>query len=313
MEHFNAVLNQVIIFMMIMVVGFIVFKVRALPESVLPAISIFFTKVVVTAIIFFNTVNGATREEMISTFFLTGIVAVTYAVLICITRSLPKILKLTGDRAKIFPITFTFGNVGFIGIPLLLTVFGQRAMVFVNMFAVVDLITFWTYGYSQTFPAGHKFKLSVSTFKKMLNPPLIAIVLSVVLIFLGVRMPRIVNNALETVANAGMALPFIYVGGMIATMTDSSLFKRFEIYIGILIKMLIFPILIFIIMTALNIDREIAIATSILFGLPTMAVVPMLAGANGSDEKYTTFIVLVTTIASLFTLTFVTYMVSVVL
>jgi len=298
---------------MIMIVGFIAFKIKALPESVLPAISVFFTKVVVAAIIFFNTVNGATREEMINTFFLTGIVAVTYGVLIFTMRFVSKALKLTGDRAKVFPITFTFGNVGFIGIPLLLSVFGQRAMVFVNMYAIIDLMCFWTYGYSQTFPAGHKFKLSANTFKKMLNPPLVAIVLSVVLIFLGIRMPPIVNTALETVANAGMALPFIYVGGMIATMKDSKLMRRFEIYVGIFIKMLVFPILVFIVMMALGINRDIGMVTAILFGLPTMAVVPMLAGANGSDEKYVTAIVLVTTVASLVTLTFVTYMVSVVL
>ncbi|MCL2366564.1 MAG: AEC family transporter [Oscillospiraceae bacterium] len=313
MEYFNAVLNQVVIFMMIIIVGFIVFKVRALPESVLPAISIFFTKIVVTALIFINTVNGATRAEMINTFFLTGVVAIVYVFLINTMRILPKVLKLQGDRAKIFPVAFSFGNVGFLGIPLLLVIFGQRGMVFVNMFAVIDLLCFWTYGYSQTFPAGHKFKLSLSTFKKMLNPPLIAIILSVILIFLEVRMPRIVTNAFETVANAGLSLPFVYVGGMLATMTDSSFLKRIEIYIGIFVKMLVFPILIFVVMTAFGIDRDTAMATSILFGLPTMAVIPMLAGTNGSDEKYATCIVLVTTIASLFTLTFVTYMVSVVL
>jgi len=313
MEYFSAVLDQVIIFSMIMVVGFIVVKIGAVPATVLPSISVLFAKVIIPAILFVNTVNGATRDDIVNTLFLTGICAFIYMVLITLMRLMPKLLKLSGNRARLYSIMFAYGNVGFIGIPLLLAMFGQRAMVFVTMFAVVDQLTFWTYGYMQSFPEDNKLKFSPKTLLKLLNPPLVAMILSVVLIFIGVQIPAVLNRGVQTVANAGMALPFIYIGGMLATMTDRSLFGRFEIYFGIFIKMLVVPITIFAILNAVGIDRDMAVATAILFGLPTIAMIPMLAGINGSDEKYATATIMVTTIASLFTLTFVTYMITVVL
>ncbi|MCL2227687.1 MAG: AEC family transporter [Oscillospiraceae bacterium] len=313
MEYFSAVLDQVLIFMMIMIVGFAVVKVGAIPESALPSISIIFAKIIIPAILFFNTVNGATREDMRDTLFLSGVVAIIYAVLISFMRLMPKILKLKGDRALLYSVMFTYGNVGFIGIPLLLALFGQRAMVAVTMFAIVDQLTFWTYGYLQTFPAGNRLKFTPKTLLKLFNPPIIAVIVSVILILVGVRVPEIINRAFFSVANAGLALPFIYIGGMLATIKDLQLFKRFEIYVGILLKMLVVPLAIFVAMTAAGIERDIAIATTILFGLPTIAMIPMLAGLHGSDEKYATATILVTTIASLFTLTFVTYVITVVL
>jgi len=312
MDYFSAVLNQVIIFLMIIVVGFIVVKIKAVPTSILPSISIIFAKIVVPAILFFNTVNGSTREDMVETIFLLGIVLVLFAVIIIVMRIMPKVLKLEGNRGKLFPVLFSFGNVGFVGIPLLITMFGQRAMVFVTMYAIVDQLTLWTYGYSQTFPVDNRLKFTPKTLFRLINPPIIAVVLSVILIFLGVRVPDIINRAFSSVADAGMALPFIYIGGMLATMTDLKYLKSLDIYVGMLVKMLVFPISIFMLLTSFGIPLDMAMATTILFGLPSMPIVPMLAGTNNSDEKYATATVLITTVASLLTLTFVTFFMTVV-
>jgi len=313
MEYFNAVLNQVIIFMIIIVLGFVIIKTKFIPTSVLQPLSVIFTRVIVPAIVFINTVNGATREDMINTIFLLGVMVCIFAILITMMRLVSKALRLKGNRGILFPVAFSFGNVGFIGIPLLLAIFGQRVMLFVTMYAIVDQLVLWTYGYSQTFPEDNRLKFTPKTLLNMVNPPIIAILLSVVMIFLDLSLPNIAERAISSIANAGMALPFIYIGGMLATMTDFRKLARIEFSIGIFLKMLVLPVVIFIAMRTLGLDRDMAIATSILFGLPAMPVIPMLASINGSDVEYATSIVMVTTVACLFTLTLVTYLMAVVL
>jgi len=313
MAYFNAVLNQVIIFLLIGVTGFIVVKIKAVPQSVLPSISILFAKVIIPALVFINTVNGATREDMVSSIFILGIIAIVFVLLIVVMKLLSKGLRMKGDRAKIYPILFAHGSVGFVGIPLLLSIFGQRAMIVVTIYAIMDMVTLWTYSYTQTFPATNKLKFTPKTLLKMINPTLVAVVLAIVFIFLEVRIPIIINSALESVANAGMALPFIYIGGSLASMANSDLLKRAEIYIGIFVKMLLLPIAVYLAMTALGIAHDLSLITAILFGLPSMPLVAMLAGINGSDEQYSTTVVLVTNVACLFTLTFITYVITVVL
>ena len=307
MEQFNAVLNQIIIFSIIIVIGYAVVKSKLLPSSVLPAITTLFSRVIVPFILFVNTVNGATRADMKNYIFLSGIYVCVYAVQIIAARTMPKVLRLKGNKASLFSLSFTFGNVGFIGIPLLLSVFGQRVMIFVTMYAIVDQALFWTYGYSLSYPVENKLKFSPKTLVNMINPPIIAVFISIVLILLDVKIPAILDKTFTSMSNSGMALPFIYIGGMLATLDLKNIFKHFEFYVGIAVKMVILPICLFIILKAIGLEQEIAVASAFLFGLPTITLVPMIAGANGSDVEYSTSVVLVTTLASLFTLTFVSY------
>ena len=307
MEQFYAVLNQVLIFLIIMIIGFVSVKSKYLPETTLPIISGLFTRMIVPFLVFVNTVSGATRADMRTYSYLVGVYICVFAVLITVSRFTPKLLRLKGNRASLFSLATSFGNVGFVGIPLLLSVFGQRVMLFVTMYAVVDQIIFWTYGISLTYPVDDRPRFRLRTLVNMINPPLIAIILAVVLILLNVRLPVIVDRAFTTMSNSGMALPFIYMGGVLATMNIKELLKYYELYAIIFIKMIIIPICVFLIFRAIGFPQEIVMASTILFGLPTIGITPMLANANGSDAEYATVIVLITTLASLLTLTFISY------
>ena len=307
MEQFNAVLNQVLIFMIIMIIGFISYKSKFLPESTLPVISTIFSRLIVPFIVFANTVSGATRADMKEHAYLVGIYACVFASLIVISRILPKLLRIKGDRASLFSLASSFGNVGYVGIPLLLSIFGQRAMMFVTMYAVVDQTLFWTYGITLTYPADNKPKFRVKTLVNMINPALIAILLSITLILLNVKLPMVLDRAFTTISNTGMALPFIYIGGVLSMMKIKDLLKYYEIGAVILVKMLIIPMCIFLILRSAGIPSEIVIVSALLFGLPVIGMSPMLASANGSDSQYATVMVLVTTIASLITYPLITY------
>ena len=307
MEQFYAVLNQVLIFLTIMAIGFVAFKSKFLPESILPVISSLFSRLIVPFIVFANTVNGATRADMREHAYLVGIYACIFAALIVISRILPKLLRLKGNRASLFSLASSFGNVGYVGIPLLLSIFGQRAMMFVTMYAVVDQTLFWTYGISLTYPADNKPKFKLKTLVNMINPALIAILLSIVLILLDVKLPTVLDRAFITISNTGMALPFIYIGGVLSMMKLKDLLKYFEISVVILVKMLIVPMCIFLILRAAGVSPEIVIVSALLFGLPVIGMSPMLASANGSDAQYATIMVLVTTIASLLTYPLITF------
>jgi len=313
MEQFSAVLNQVLLFLTIMIFGFIAVKAKFLDREALPVITRLFTRVIVPFILFVNTAGGATREELINTLYLSGIYVCIFAVLITIARIMPRILKLNGNKAPLFSLANSFGNVGFVGIPLLVSVFGQGAMLYVTMYAIVDQFIFWTYGYSLSFPVDNKLKFTPKTLLNMLNPPLIAMILSIVVILFEIRIPAILDRAFVSMAISGTALPFLYIGGMLATLKIRELLKNYEFFIGMSVKMVILPICIFLVLRAIGTGQEIAVASALLFGLPSIALIPMIASANGSDAEYGTAAVLINTVASLFTLTFVSYMTTMVL
>jgi len=312
MENFFAVLNQVLIFLIIMIVGFVSVKTKYLPVSFLPAISGLFASIVVPFIIFVYTVNGATRDDVIGHSHLIAANACAYAALILLMRITPKLLRIKGNRASLFTFGTSFGNVGFVGIPLLLAVFGARVMIIITIFSVVDLVLFSSYGYSLSYPTDNKQKFSLKTLRNIIKPPFLAIVLAIVFIMLGIRLPVVLNTAFTSITNIGLALPLIYMGGVLTTLKAKDLSKYYDLYAAIALKMIAVPICIFLTYRAVGFSHDIAFTSAILFGLPSPAILPMLASANGSDAEYATVMVLLTTLSSLFTLTLISYITAII-
>ena len=312
MEQFQIVLNQVIIFLIITAIGFIAVKVKVLNNDGLTVVSKLFTKIVLPFFLFTNTVNGTTRTEIFENLYIIPISLAVYAVIILVSQLLAKLLKLDKTRARLFSLAYTFGNVGFIGIPVLLALFGQKVMMYIAVFTVVDQLLIWTYGFSLSYPEGTKFKLESKALKNMLNPPLISVLLAIICVLLDIRPVGLLNNAFMTIASASTPLPFIYLGGMIALSDMKKSLRHYEFYIGIAVKMVIIPVIAFIVLQAIGIDYELAMTTTVLIALPALAIAPILARTNSSDEEYATASVIITTLSSLVTLSIVSYLTSVV-
>ena len=68
-----------------------------------------------------------------------------YLALAVLFKILAKALGLKEERGKAFQALFVFGNIGFIGIPLIQTLYQGEGMIYAALFSMVDQLTLWTY------------------------------------------------------------------------------------------------------------------------------------------------------------------------
>ena len=79
-----------------------------------------------------------------------------------------------------------FGNVGFMGIPIVTSIFPENGMVYISIYMIVDALVLWTVGAQLTSSDGKgTFQL-----KKMVNPVTVAVALAVLMILLGVSQTK---------------------------------------------------------------------------------------------------------------------------
>jgi predicted permease len=316
MQQFNIVLNQVIIFLIVIIIGFSAVKLKFLNDDSLTVISKLFSNVTLPFMLFVNTVAGATRADLIENIYVILIPIAIYAVLIPLSLLMVKILHVKGNQARILRMCMTFGNVGFVGIPVISAIYGAKAMLYAAIFCIVDQLLVWSYGVSLSYPVDEtqpRKKFDIKTLKNLLNPPLIATVLSLVVVMLNIQLPGVVMQAFTSVSNACMPLPFLYIGCIIALYDIRSFIKHWEFYVVILVKMIAFPVAAFLLMRALHLPDDLIGTVTVICGLPALGMGPMLARANGSDEEYATANNIVTTLACLITLTLVSYITTVLL
>lgn len=229
-----------------------------------------------------------------------------YGSLIVIFAVIAKILRLPKDRAQIFQAVFVFGNVGFIGLPLMLSVSPVHGGIYSALLSIVDQSLFWTYGLYLTTPTG---KSAHFDWKNFINPAVCGIVLAIVLLLLDVHLPEILENGLLKIGSAATPMSLIYMGGLLCFCNWTPVLRQKELYIGIATKMLIFPIVYFTVVSHLVSNTDMTHTLSIVAGLPTMVAVAMFAQSTRKEGDYALGTVLATTVASLVTLSIVAYII----
>ena len=145
MQTFFIVLEQLIQFGIILIIGIILAKTEVIHEKFLGEFSKIITKCFITIFIFYSSYHGNLREQLLKDMPVLILAAGMYLALAVLFKILAKALGLKEERGKAFQALFVLGNIGFIGIPLIQTLYQGEGMIYAALFSIVDQLTLWTY------------------------------------------------------------------------------------------------------------------------------------------------------------------------
>lgn len=305
MEQFFTVLTQIMIFVILILLGIVAVKQNILDEHSLGNLSKIIMKIALPAYIFINTAEGATRSGLAASLAVIPMAIVLYILLFLLSLFIERIFHLMGNRRHVFRAIVMFGNVGFMGIPLVVELYPDTALLYVSLFTILDQVLFWTYGTSlleKVEERKQKKRLSLDALKNLLSPALLAIILATVCVLLDLHLPYIISATLNKLGAASMPLSLLYIGGMLSMTDVRKVLRCGELYAEILLKMVVLPLLFYFVVRRLNIATDMAGTIAFLAGLPAINMVAMLAKNNGSDGDYAVCAVMMTTLACLITL-----------
>ena len=305
MEYFQIILNQLFVFAIYILTGVIAVKIGVIRQRDLQVISSVIIKITMPIMLFRNTLHGATKEQFIHTMPFLVLAAAMFLCFYIIFLGMAKLFRLKGDIAKVYRATSMFGNVGFMGIPIISVLFPEKGMLYIALFTVVDQLLLWTLGVQLTLPAeeNSNFMLNIERAKKMINPSTVAIILAIIGVCFGITIPGGIDTALEKTGNITSPLALIYLGGLFCFTNIKNSIKRKEFYGTVLVKMLLFPFCFYQLAGFFpGIDGEMRFAITVLSAMPSMSSVAMLAEAQNSEGKYSACEVFFTTVCCIVTL-----------
>lgn len=303
MEQFFTVLTQILIFIILIALGILAVKRNILDEHSLGNLSKVIMRMALPAYIFIKTAEGATRAGLAASLAVIPMAIVMYLLLFLLSLGIEKVFHLRGNRSHVFRAVVMFGNVGFMGIPLVVELYPDTALLYVSLFTILDQMLFWTYGTALTEQVSEeKKKFSPAALKNLLSPALLAIVLATICVLLNVQLPYVISATLNKLGAASMPLSLLYIGGMLSMTDVRKVLKCGELYAEIILKMLVLPLVFYFVVRRLGVAEDMAGTMAFLAGLPAINMVAMLAKNNGSDGDYAVCAVMMTTLACLVTL-----------
>ncbi|MGN1014018.1 MAG: AEC family transporter [Butyricicoccus sp.] len=307
MDLFPIVVNQSISFAVLILIGVICVKTGILTEQTLPVVSRVVMKLCLPLLIFTNTINGANRAQLIAALPMLIAVAALFLLLAVVGVLLAKLFRLPCEHGRLLQALTMFGNVGFIGIPIVSALFPERGMLYIALYTIIDQLLLWTVGVQLTSPLQSNGKSVWNSIKSMVNPASVGVVLGVIGILLGVHLPAAIDTPLTKVGACSSPLALIYLGGLFCYCDIPRFVRKAEFYVIGLIKMIALPIGFYCILRLFFADLEMVTALTMLSALPCMSTIAMFSQAHGTDAEYTAGGVMMTTLFSIITLPFVSW------
>lgn len=307
MAQFFIILQQLFIFTVFVSIGILCVKCKIFDEGSLNAISKFIINVSMPIMLICNLLAGPSLNSLIDAFPIFTAYLASFILLYLSNCVIVWFFNFEYQKANIYKAMATFSNAGFIGIPLILALYGKEGSIFMSLCIIVDQFMLWTLGIKL---ASSSNKYNFKYLKNFINPALVAIIFSLVAVTLDLKVPKIIFLALTPLGNMAPALSMIYIGGLFCFFDIKKYLKNFEIYILILFKMILFPVSIWLILKQVPVSENISKTVVMLCALPSMAAIAILAKKYDNNSEYAITTLLITSTFSLVTVPFVSFLIN---
>lgn len=294
-DYLLMVSSQVGTMFLMMAAGFGQVKAGKLTPEAVPQM----TNLLLTAVLPCMLVDSLQIERtqaLLGSMGYTSLLAAGLYVLYCLL-SIPLFRRQNPVTGKALRFGVLYGNVGFMGLPLIQMVLGEHAMVY----GVINLIVFNLFNWSQgvVLMGGRK---QVSLKQTILNPGILGIIAAMLLFFCGITLPPVAGSAVHFLGSMNTPLAMVIIGAQMAQADWQTIFRNRSILLACLLKLVAMPLLTALVLYPLQPEPDLYCTLVLLAGVPTASITAMFAQRYGQDVATSAQLVTLTTLLSILTL-----------
>lgn len=209
-------------------------------------------------------------------------------------------LEKDREKARVYLVSSMFGNVGFMGIPIIEALMpnnGAALLAVSTVLAVFNLIAFTLGVYIMT---GDRKSISVK--KALLNPTMIGLYIGMALFLGDVKIPTVLATPVAMLGNLCIPLSFIILGMRFALINPVTLFTSSRVYLSSLLKLAVLPLVMLLFLALVPVSETTRLVVFITSATPTASVVLMFGEVYRSSAASAGRCILLSTLLSVVTL-----------
>lgn len=300
----SALLTKMVIFVVLMVIGYIGARTKLLNSEFTKAASKLTLNVFMSATIINSVIanppqlsGGELAKVMLACFVSIGFGYLLSALIV-------RLLPFQRERKPLMELLISVTNTMFIGVPVAEPIFGSQAVFYIAMSCIPFNVFLYTYGVWRMNQSGERVKLN---WKDMVSVPLIATMAALLIFVLNIPMPGVIKELCSTLSAATMPMSMIVIGSSLGRVSLLDAFKEKNLYFVSLVRLVLVPLLTLPVLRLITADPVLLGAMVIIAGCPSGIVVTVLAIQYGRDAEYTSKGILLDTVLSMVTLPALVY------
>lgn len=284
MQYFSTVIPYVLWMLAYIGVGFLVVKARwgeSAHGRTVSGILIYICAPAMVLRAFQTMPYDAAEMGRVGLFFLVSLLIQLLIIgLMCLLLH----KRYVDARYRILSISTVLGNVGFLGLPLVTSLFPEQPIVACYGTAYVlsmNLIVFTVGVFLIT-----RDKRYMSLRAAVLNPTTLSILAALMLYLVRVRLPEGVMDQVNLLARMTTPLCMIVLGMRLAAVDLKALFTRPYAYVGSLLKLIAYPLAAYLCVYFIpGLDRAFKASILVLSAVPSASIVLSLAELHRCEQE----------------------------
>lgn len=191
-----------------------------------------------------------------------------------------------------------YSNCGFMGIPLVQSVLGNEGVLYLTAYMIVFNVCIWTHGVAVMTEKTSFRNIS----KALLSPVIIGSAIGMVLFFLKIRLPEVVLDTCQYIADMNTPIAMLIAGVSVAQTNILGMLKKKRLYLTSAIKLLLMPALILVVLLLFPMPAKVAYTLLIAASCPAGATCTAFALRFQKNDTYASELYAFTTLCSILTI-----------
>lgn len=298
LTQISILLVQIFIMILLMVSGYIVYKLGMLTNSAIQELSNLLAKFVAPFIMIcsFQRHFDPALGKTLAIVTLTGLITFLFGIVASAVLYGPEKYKNFANRRM----CATYSNNGFMALPLLSAMFGSIGVFYGTAHIVVSTVLTWVYSVPQL--EGKHAGTRPDMRKILLNPGTVSLILGLLLFISPWKLPAPVFDAMNYIGALNTPLAMIILGCFLAQTNLGSCFRDLDLLKISIVRLIAIPAAVVLLLLAVPIDETARISLLIGSSAPVAISVATFAQIYESDYLYCTRAVALSTVLSIFTM-----------
>ncbi len=226
---------------------------------------------------------------------------VTYILLAGAAFLLPRYITKNQDLHGPIGFALMFGNVGFMGYPVVASIFGHQAVFYAAVLNVVNTFAVFTIGtilITGTNTNKERFQRKV-----LYSTPMLAAYVTMAIVALRIdNIPEAISQPLTMLGNITVPAALLIVGSSMSQLSLKKMLGNMTIYTTTLLRLAILPVGVHYIMKMLGFDAFVVNINTLVIAMPVATYGTILCLKYQKDTTLITTTTFITTIVSMVTI-----------
>ena len=292
--NLSGVMTQLIALFMMMFIGFVTAKAGLITPEFRRKLSALALATAAPCTILGSAISGniAGGEMLI----VLGVACLCYAALVVLAALLVHLARVKPEEKKLDQLMLIFTNVGFMGIPVVESLYGATGVAMVSMFILCFNVMFYSYGV-MLICGSVKFDVKV-----LKNPCIFAALGALFFALTGFSLPAPIVVTLNSVGAMNTPLAMLIIGASLCHSDLRAALTNPRLYRVSMMRMIIVPACILALVKLLPVSPMLAGVTVIMAAMPVAGNCALLSDLYTPEDMTASHGVIISTLMSALTL-----------